>query len=1493
MANNNNKYTGGKIKPFKDKITMIISGAPIEFNFTLGGDATKVVIRIVNDEGAVVRTIQTTGDKGSNKVVWDGKTDDGETATVGKFHFYTFFVFKAVNEDGENVSWKVAGKSRFNSMTYLGSLAILNTEPSIGRGRGSTHNSHHKDYTTGSLSSINTIEIDSFRQGVHALSRGKARQIMPTFSVSTIEISSGTIPIGTPRIFDDSVIYEDKTVMTPHELALHQIKADPNIDYDVIYPKDTSDAEIDPAVLEPFTIRDEVTFTVAHDAITRKIAAHFQDGNEDSFGGSNFIEQKKPKHGFPYFKSGTFKDTSIINAINPFIDASDKYGPSGKDSKGVPYGTASIRLPGFTSDKQEYIRPFDESIINSFISSSFGHLSGSIVHVLENNHSSSYNRSGSHIFDGNLNESETISATAGSEYLSAIQIGTDSRAFGDMQPYNIRGFLQLRDSLINTYPPSGFFSDQNYDKTLSASLYLPNQYRRPFIYNDDNTIIFNSSSIPSQAPFAKVSGSNYDAQPGPQHAGGQAINVGRNFQVGIGLISGSGAGNAGLQGKQNVLVATGITSSLSQSLSGSERSRYMRHGLTNTRQISYPIIGSNYYETRNLSGSIYALGTVRKGIVDKQYVYNATPQWFSTNASSSISPFNESISYFETRNERNRMTGSLNFYSGTIIGKSPLPGFSQMLRDKTKIVIDMNPIETTGIYYSTGTAFVTASLPSGSVGSSYAYFNWDLRKWEMHGVNRPIEKRSNGDFSDLSTGFDEATVMPYTGACVAFTPGGVYASDAATPELHQAVGLPFSNYGFPCASQYDATGSQILKMSDYINAPFLLEKIVWEFSASFPPTYRSDGSKPGAAPPSKCTFFILNQYKYGLPQGAPLIEFDHYSGSATVPRTVQYGVNRVKDLVTYGNIARVNTAVYDTGRTRSSYAAGESSTKFDFDDLNINATGSTTGFNGTGNYPDAITGSWRLQFPCRQSTLRKSGISELSMFDRDLNNDTGDYGTIIQMVNKLGTRNLMGFPNGRSYISPIPAAPVSGVWSHRGSEYHIPATSSLPSPYLLLPTDNLVFGFQGFFNSPFYNKSPLGYPQDNFRGEAALLTQQVNLAEGASKIIFYGSYIREGKEYHPSLNQPLTTNAIHEVIGNEPVLDQFHVEYSSQYYGSYLTRIVTGSMNVISGTGRGDIPDARQIMGRSTSGTLGTTGSFLLGVRMSTTSERYFDSMVGNPGAYHNINGKKLLDTGSSLAEFMSGSIMLGHYGTGYDEFTDSDWPYGFPYESRYASIGRNIDTKMKTKFLNDQDVRVQLTLIGGSGIYVKDGGSSQLFGVAPEFKKPSIDLLMKYYFGTGPVSGSLPDIRRLNFEGANLGTPILRGFKYGLVNAVRQTTSMVFRHDRYGQFRDMLEQRQDTRFLLERESKNDVSPPTLPRKQISVTDGVVTCKFVDRLNHDERVDPMTTNSSNLDLYATSSLPFFEHRYFNADDSLISTRNRNPIEGTVEETLGGHTVTFD
>ena len=87
-----------------------------ELNFALDGDAAEVEIEITNEDGEVVKTIQTTGTLGSNTVVWDGKTDDGENAPTGQ---YTFSVTKAVDGEGNDITATTKNIHRVTSVTFF------------------------------------------------------------------------------------------------------------------------------------------------------------------------------------------------------------------------------------------------------------------------------------------------------------------------------------------------------------------------------------------------------------------------------------------------------------------------------------------------------------------------------------------------------------------------------------------------------------------------------------------------------------------------------------------------------------------------------------------------------------------------------------------------------------------------------------------------------------------------------------------------------------------------------------------------------------------------------------------------------------------------------------------------------------------------------------------------------------------------------------------------------------------------------------------------------------------------------------------------------------------------------------------------------------------------------------------------------------------------------------------------------------------------------
>jgi hypothetical protein len=96
----------------------------------------------------------------------------------------------------------------------------------------------------------------------------------------------------------------------------------------------------------------------------------------------------------------------------------------------------------------------------------------------------------------------------------------------------------------------------------------------------------------------------------------------------------------------------------------------------------------------------------------------------------------------------------------------------------------------------------------------------------------------------------------------------------------------------------------------------------------------------------------------------------------------------------------------------------------------------------------------------------------------------------------------------------------------------------------------------------------------------------------------------------------------------------------------------------------------------------------------------------------------------------------------------------------------------------------------------------------------------------------------------------VIRGWKYGLINGYELQTKTIFRRDRYGQYRDMLEQRLDSKF---HNGKGVLSSP-------------VNVKFIGP--NGSTVSPENTVSSNLSFEATSSLPYFDGIVRNREEPL-------------------------
>jgi hypothetical protein len=83
-----------------------------------------------------------------------------------------------------------------------------------------------------------------------------------------------------------------------------------------------------------------------------------------------------------------------------------------------------------------------------------------------------------------------------------------------------------------------------------------------------------------------------------------------------------------------------------------------------------------------------------------------------------------------------------------------------------------------------------------------------------------------------------------------------------------------------------------------------------------------------------------------------------------------------------------------------------------------------------------------------------------------------------------------------------------------------------PSPYLLFPNDKLILSISK--SRPFFLSTEAISPYTMNQIE-----HDIKLTTGSIHITLYGSLISNGKEFHDTLNQPLSSDAIHEVVIGE------------------------------------------------------------------------------------------------------------------------------------------------------------------------------------------------------------------------------------------------------------------------------------------------------------------------------------------------------------------------
>ena len=120
------------------------------------------------------------------------------------------------------------------------------------------------------------------------------------------------------------------------------------------------------------------------------------------------------------------------------------------------------------------------------------------------------------------------------------------------------------------------------------------------------------------------------------------------------------------------------------------------------------------------------------------------------------------------------------------------------------------------------------------------------------------------------------------------------------------------------------------------------------------------------------------------------------------------------------------------------------------------------------------------------------------------------------------------------------------------------------------------------------------------------------------------------------------------------------------------------------------------------------------------------------------------------------------------------------------------------------------------------------------------------------------------------------------------QHTQVVYRSDKYGQFRDMLEGRKFSVFTVSGDSAENTlrEPPIKVKFQIPswrTTDS--TGLAAGNPGKIEQTEPVETRSGNLSMYATSSLPYFD-QCWGSDASYPFGRDRpEPISLEVYDVI--------
>lgn len=501
--------------------------------------------------------------------------------------------------------------------------------------------------------------------------------------------------------------------------------------------------------------------------------------------------------------------------------------------------------------------------------------------------------------------------------------------------------------------------------------------------------------------------------------------------------------------------------------------------------------------------------------------------------------------------------------------------------------------------------------------------------------------------------------------------------------------------------------------------------------------------------------------------------------------------------------------------------------------------------------------------------------------------------------------------------------------------------SSIQSPYVLLPQDEIILGLDAGISMIPSSGSDGAYrtatdpdlggvygfhsasaaPEEYF-GTMSGSIMRIQTSEAS--IILFGSLIRDDRELMYETNQNLTSEAIHESIGSDRITDEFMIssrmEMSASYVDDYIVAPqaakLTNRSRRLSAAGAW-VEQPRVFIGGSFQSPRGARMQFSKYSTSSTTEPDGTQGSTVKPGYdpipnspriddFFHPPADKPLDMASgpqtnkyydpmyarawNAKEVASSYIRSLQRFVGFVDTAERDYDSIMPHLIDLARRSKGVEYAKPSRKLVAARGHPSIGISGTYGLggtvqinwpYVGDPqrmidqkyattitashaadttgnwtyrGSSFL-NMPLNKTKEEQEWVYRNIFHRGTVYWGV-DMYKYDYAAATLTTQSISDVRslnggahqhrFGISNYKPSYSRATYRCDRYGQFRDMMEQRRDTKQIL------------FGANSATVGDSPIQVKFVYSLDGSTIVNPFDTDSVNFSTEYTASIPYID-----------------------------------